>query len=266
VLRRRPGHRHDHRAVGKLNIDGVGALVSGGASGLGLATVKALSARGARVVMFDLPSSDGAAIAAELAGVSFVAGDVREEDDIAAAVAAADELRVAVSCAGVGGTRRIVGREGVIPADFFTRVIDINLVGTFNVLRLAAQRMSEQEPIAGERGVIVNTASIAAFDGQIGQLSYAASKGAIVGMTLPAARDLASLLVRVVTIAPGTFDTPLLARLTPEVRAALGEAVPHPRRLGDPGEYGSLVCHIVENQMLNGEVIRLDGALRMPPR
>jgi NAD(P)-dependent dehydrogenase (short-subunit alcohol dehydrogenase family) len=249
-----------------MNISGLSALVSGGASGLGLATVRALSSRGAKVVMLDLPASDGAAVAGSMENTVFVPGDVRDEKDVRAAVDAAGDLRVAISCAGVGTGRRILGREGVIPMDLFARVVEVNLYGTVNVLRLSAERMSALEPIDGERGVIVNTASIAAFDGQIGQLSYAASKGAIVGMTLPAARDLASLMIRVATIAPGTFDTPLLARLSPDVRAALGDAIPHPRRLGRPDEYASLACHIIENQMINGEVIRLDGALRMPPR
>jgi NAD(P)-dependent dehydrogenase (short-subunit alcohol dehydrogenase family) len=173
---------------------------------------------------------------------------------------------VAVSCAGIGVSRRIVGRDGVFPLGDFTRVIDVNLVGTFNVLRLAAERMSTLEAVDGERGVVVNTASIAAFDGQIGQVAYSASKAAIAGMTLPAARDLASHLIRVVTVAPGTFDTPLLATLSEEVRTSLGNAIPHPRRLGRPDEFAGLVRQVLENPMINGEVIRLDGALRMPPR
>lgn len=198
--------------------------------------------------MFDLPTSDGPVVAESIENVTFVPGDVRVESDVQDAVAAAGELRLTISCAGVGGSRRIGGREGVFPLDLFTRVVEINLFGTFNVLRLAAARMSTLDPVDGERGVVVNTASIAAFDGQIGQLSYAASKAAIVGTPPPAARDLASHLVRVVTIAPGTFDTPLLERLSPEIRTALGEAVPHPRRLGRPDEYASLVCHVIHNR------------------
>jgi NAD(P)-dependent dehydrogenase (short-subunit alcohol dehydrogenase family) len=249
-----------------VNIYGVSALVSGGASGLGLATVRSLSAAGARVTILDLAASNGAGVAGSMDNVAFVPGDVRDESNVRNAIEAAGELRVAVSCAGIGVSHRIVGRNGVFPLDLFTRVIDVNLVGTFNVLRLAAQSMAVLDPVDGERGIVVNTASIAAFDGQIGQLAYSASKAAIAGLTLPAARDLASQLIRVVTIAPGTFDTPLLATLDSDVKTMLGSATPHPRRLGRPDEYAGLVCHIIENQMINGEVIRLDGALRMPPR
>jgi NAD(P)-dependent dehydrogenase (short-subunit alcohol dehydrogenase family) len=253
--------------------DGV-ALVTGGASGLGLATAKALRAAGAQVVILDLPTSAGAERAGELGeGVRFAAADVRSEADVAAALDVAEELgplRAAVNCAGIGPAHRTVGRTGPFPLPDFTRVIEINLIGTFNVIRLAAERMMRLDPIGGpdgeERGVIVNTASVAAFDGQIGQAAYSASKGGVVGMTLPIARDLASARIRVMTIAPGLFDTPLLAGASEEVRASLGAQVPHPARLGDPAEYAALVAHIVANPMLNGEVIRLDGAIRMAPR
>jgi NAD(P)-dependent dehydrogenase (short-subunit alcohol dehydrogenase family) len=249
--------------------DGV-ALVTGGASGLGLATTKALRAAGARVVILDLPTSAGADRAAELGdGVVFAPADVRSEDEVAGALDAADALgplRVAVNCAGTGNAIRTVGRKGVFPLADFTRIIEINLIGTFNVIRLAAERMVRHDPVGEERGVIVNTASVAAFDGQIGQAAYSASKGGVVGMTLPVARDLAGAQIRVVTIAPGLFDTPLLAGSSDEVRASLGAQVPHPARLGDPAEFGALAAHIVANPMLNGEVIRLDGAIRMAPR
>jgi NAD(P)-dependent dehydrogenase (short-subunit alcohol dehydrogenase family) len=246
------------------------ALVTGGASGLGLATATALRAAGARVVIVDLPSSAGAERAAELGeGVRFVPADVRSESDITAALDVAEELgalRVAVSCAGIGGATRTIGRKGVFPLADFSRVVEINLIGTFNVIRLAAERMVRLDPVGEERGVIVNTASVAAFDGQIGQAAYSASKGGVVGLTLPVARDLASAQIRVMTIAPGLFDTPLLAGASDDVRASLGAQVPHPARLGDPAEYAALVAHIVANPMLNGEVIRLDGAIRMAPR
>jgi NAD(P)-dependent dehydrogenase (short-subunit alcohol dehydrogenase family) len=248
-------------------IEGTTALVTGGASGLGLATAEALAAKGARVVILDLPSSRGAEAAEGLGGGStFVAGDVTSEEDVQRAVDTAGELRVLVNCAGIGPSTRIVGREGPHPLDRFRKVVDINLVGTFNALRLAAQRMSEAELIGDERGVIVNTASVAAFEGQVGQIAYAASKGAIVGMTICAARDLASLGIRVCTIAPGIFDTPLLGTLSEEFRQSLAASVPNPKRLGQPREYGALAVQIVENGYLNGETIRLDGAIRMAPR
>lgn len=250
-----------------MEIAGRGALVTGGASGLGRATVEALASRGASVVIFDLPASAGAELAASLdRRATFVAGDVTSEDDARRAVEAAGELRILVNCAGIGSGARIVGRDGPYPLDKFRRVIEVNLVGTFNVLRLAAARMAALAPEDGERGVIVNTASIAAFEGQVGQAAYTASKAGIVGLTVCAARDLASSKIRVCTIAPGTFDTPLLAGLDDRFKATLAEAVPHPRRLGQPAEYASLACHIIENQMLNGETVRLDGALRMAPR
>jgi len=246
------------------------ALVTGGASGLGLATVKALHEQGASVVILDLPSSNGEVVAKELGDrVRFAAGDVTDEASVVAALDLAESLgplRVTVNCAGIGNAIKTVGKQGAFPLAEFNRVININLVGTFNVLRLAAERIAKTDPIEGERGVIINTASVAAFDGQIGQAAYSASKGGVVGMTLPIARDLASLLIRVVTIAPGLFKTPLLAGLPEPAQESLGKQVPHPSRLGDPAEYGSLAAHIVSNPMLNGEVIRLDGAIRMAPR
>ncbi|MGW1992458.1 3-hydroxyacyl-CoA dehydrogenase [Embleya sp. NPDC001921] len=253
-----------------MRIEGTTALVTGGASGLGLATAELLVAKGGSVVLFDLPSSQGKGVA-ELLGerAVFVPGDVTREDDVRAAMEVADAdgtLAITVNCAGVADAARTVGRKGAFPLDVFARVVNINLIGTFNVLRLAAERMIGHEPVDGERGVIVNTASVAAFDGQIGQAAYSASKGGIAAMTLPIARDLAGLAVRVMTIAPGLFETPLLGSLPEAARASLGAQVPHPSRLGRPAEYASLVAHIVENQMLNGEVIRLDGAIRMAPK
>ncbi|MBM4479174.1 3-hydroxyacyl-CoA dehydrogenase [Prescottella equi] len=246
------------------------ALVTGGASGLGLATVKALHDQGASVVILDLPSSNGEFVAKELGDrVRFAAGDVTDEASVVAALDLAESLgplRVTVNCAGIGNAIKTVGKQGAFPLAEFQRVVNINLVGTFNVLRLAAERIAKTDPIEGERGVIINTASVAAFDGQIGQAAYSASKGGVVGMTLPIARDLASMLIRVVTIAPGLFKTPLLAGLPEPAQESLGKQVPHPSRLGDPAEYGSLAAHIVSNPMLNGEVIRLDGAIRMAPR
>ena len=249
-----------------MRIEGAGALVAGGASGLGAATARRLAGAGARVTIADLNAEKGEALAAEL-GAGFAACDVTDADQVEAAVRAAGELRISVCCAGVGWAEKTAGRRGPHSFEPFQTVITVNLIGTFNVLRLAAAAMLSNEPDGeDERGVCINTASIAAYDGQIGQLAYSASKGGIVGMTLPAARDLAQAGIRVVTIAPGLFDTPLLAGLPEEARAALGEQVPHPHRLGRPDEYGELAAHIVANPMLNGEVIRLDGALRMPPR
>jgi NAD(P)-dependent dehydrogenase (short-subunit alcohol dehydrogenase family) len=244
--------------------------VTGGASGLGRATAEALLAGGARVVLADLPSSAGPEVAAGMGECArFVPTDVTDADSVEAAVAAAGQLgtlRVAVNCAGVGTPGRVVGRQGPMPLAQFESVVRVNLVGTFNVIRLAAAAMAGSEPVGEERGVIVNTASVAAFDGQVGQAAYSASKGGVVGMTLPIARELASSKIRVMTIAPGLFDTPMLAGLPQEARDSLGAQVPHPARLGDPSEYGALVRHIVANPMLNGEVIRLDGAIRMAPR
>ena len=255
-----------------MNPNGKVALVTGGASGLGRATTERLIDAGTRVVIVDLPSSEGETVAKELGdAVRFSPADVTNESEVQAAVdLAADEfggLHVAVNCAGVGFPGRVLTREGT-PNDLdrFEFVVRVNLIGTFNVLRLAAARIAQQEPEDEERGVIVNTASIAAFDGQIGQAAYSASKGGIVGMTLPIARDLSTKLIRCVAIAPGTFDTPMLAGLPEEARQKLAEGIPHPHRLGRPTEFAALVLHIVENPMLNGEVIRLDGALRMPPR
>jgi NAD(P)-dependent dehydrogenase (short-subunit alcohol dehydrogenase family) len=247
-----------------MRIEGAGALVAGGASGLGAATARRLAAAGAQVTIADLNEEAGAALASEL-GARFVPCDVTDEAAVAAAVP--DGVRISVCCAGIGWAEKVAGRRGAHALEPFSRVIGVNLIGTFNVLRLAAAAMLANEPDeGGECGVIVNTASIAAYDGQIGQIAYAASKGGVVGMTLPAARDLASARIRVCTIAPGLFDTPLLAGLPEDAREALGAQVPHPARLGSPDEYGALVAHIVENPMLNGEVVRLDGALRMPPR
>ena len=255
-----------------MKIEGTGALVAGGASGLGAATARLLHERGAAVVIADMNAEKGEALAAELGDrARFAEADVTAPEPVQAAVEAADEaeggLRICVSCAGIGWAQRTAGKQGPHDLEIFHNVIKVNLIGTFNVLRLAAASMIENDPDAGgERGVCVNTASIAAFDGQIGQVAYSASKGGIVGLTLPAARDLAGRGVRVVTIAPGTFDTPLLAALSQEARDELGAQVPFPNRLGDPAEFAALACHAVENPMLNGETIRLDGALRMPPR
>jgi NAD(P)-dependent dehydrogenase (short-subunit alcohol dehydrogenase family) len=255
-----------------MRIEGASALVAGGASGLGAATARALHGAGASVVLCDLSAEKGQELAAELGErASFAEANVMEPESVQAAVeaaaAAAGGLRISVCCAGIGWAQRTAGRQGPHDLELFHNVIKVNLIGTFNVLRLAAAAMVDNEPDqGGERGVCVNTASIAAFEGQIGQVAYAASKGGIVGLTLPAARDLAGRGVRVVTIAPGTFDTPLLAALPDEARQELGAQIPFPNRLGDPGEFAALARHVVENPMLNGETIRLDGALRMPPR
>jgi NAD(P)-dependent dehydrogenase (short-subunit alcohol dehydrogenase family) len=288
-----------------MDIKGTVALITGGASGLGAATARRLFDAGASVVLIDLPSSAGAAFAAELNGASapgaafaaelngasaedagsaagagagptavFVPADVTNEAEVQAAVDAAvalGPLRIVVNCAGIGTPGKVLGRDGVLPLDSFNRVIQVNLIGTFNVLRLAAAAMVSTEPASTdlggpERGVIINTASVAAFDGQIGQPAYAASKGAVAAMTLPLARELARSLVRVVTIAPGIFETPMMAGLPQESQDSLGRQVPHPSRLGRPAEYANLVAHIVENAMLNGETIRLDGAIRMGPK
>lgn len=255
-----------------MQLQGTTALVTGGASGLGRATVEELVAGGANALIVDLSSSDGEMVAKELGdSVRFAAADVTSETDVQAAVGAAVDafggLHIVVNCAGVGWPGRVVNRDGEpLPLEQFQQVIQINLVGTFNVIRLAAAQMVKQEPIGEERGVIINTASAAAFDGQIGQNAYSASKAGVAGMTLPLARDLSSKQIRVMTIAPGTFDTPMLAMLPQQTRDALASAIPHPRRLGKPSEYAALARHIVENPVLNGETIRLDGALRMPPR
>jgi NAD(P)-dependent dehydrogenase (short-subunit alcohol dehydrogenase family) len=253
-----------------MRIEGSGALVAGGASGLGEATVRHLVDRGAAVTIADVNAEKGEALADEL-GLRFVACDVREEDQVEAAVDAAHEadggLRISICCAGTGWAQRTTGSKGPHGLEPFQVILAINLVGTFNVLRLAATAMRENDPDeGGERGVLVQTASVAAYDGQIGQIAYSASKAGIVGMTLPAARDLAQYGIRVMTIAPGLFDTPLLAMLPEDAREALGKSIPFPPRLGLPGEYAQLAASIVENPMLNGETIRLDGALRMAPR
>jgi NAD(P)-dependent dehydrogenase (short-subunit alcohol dehydrogenase family) len=255
-----------------MRIDGSGALVVGGASGLGEASARLLHAGGAEVVIADLNEERGAGLAGELGErAQFVRADVTDPDQVQDAVAAAAALpgglRISVCCAGIGWAERVAGRRGPHALEPFETVIRVNLIGTFNVLRLAAAAILETEPTpSGERGVCINTASIAAFDGQIGQISYSASKGGIVGMTLPAARDLAAGGIRVCTIAPGLFDTPLLAGLPEENRQALGQTIPFPPRLGRPEEYAALAVQIVENEMLNGETIRLDGALRMAPK
>ena len=253
-----------------MKIDNTVALVTGGASGLGLATAQALVRAGAHVGILDLPSSPGLSVQrANSASLTFAPGDVTCTDDVSAALDTLAEygpLRVVVNCAGVGPPGKVLGRNGPLPMADFERIVRINLFGTFNVIRLAAERMSSSDSVDGERGVIVNTASAAAFDGQIGQPAYAASKGGIVSMALPIARELARHQIRVATIAPGIFDTPLLQTLPEDARASLGAQIPHPSRLGDPDEFGALVRHIVENPMLNGEVIRLDGAIRMAPR
>ncbi len=254
-----------------MQIEGAGAVVSGGASGLGEATVRRLHAGGAQVVVADVNAAKGEALAAEL-GIPFVACDVREEAQVQAAVDAAAQadggLRIAVSCAGTGIPIKVASSKGPHPLEAFKVLVDINLVGTFNLMRLAAFSMlSANEPNdEGERGVLINTASVAAFEGQVGQIAYSATKGGVVGMTLPAARDLADKGIRVCTIAPGLFDTPLLGALPEPQRRELGAQVPFPSRLGRPDEYADLAAHIVENAMLNGETIRLDGAIRMAPR
>lgn len=281
-----------------MDIKGTVALITGGASGLGAATARRLFDAGASVVLVDLPGSAGDAFAAELnsrgdapvevhaeapaAGdrqeaankAVFVPADVTSEEQVQAAVDAAvalGPLRIVVNCAGIATPGKVLGRDGVLPLESFNRVIQINLVGTFNVIRLAAAAMAATEPaVTGlggpERGVIINTASVAAFDGQIGQPAYAASKGAVHAMTLPIARELARSLIRMVTIAPGIFETPMMAGLPQEAQDSLGQQVPHPSRLGRPAEYANLAAHIVDNAMLNGETIRLDGAIRMGPK
>jgi NAD(P)-dependent dehydrogenase (short-subunit alcohol dehydrogenase family) len=246
-----------------VRIAGNTFLVSGGGSGLGAATVDMLAASGARVVVADLEGE-----APE--NGRFVETDVTDEESVRAAVDTAAELgglRGAVNCAGIASAEKVLGREGPHPLDSFTKVVQVNLIGTFNVIRLAAEAMSGNDSFeSGERGVIVNTASVAAYDGQIGQVAYAASKGGVVSLTLPVARELARKGIRVMTVAPGIFDTPMMAGLPEDARESLGDQVPFPSRLGKPEEYADLVKHIVENEMLNGEVIRLDGAIRMAPR
>jgi len=253
-----------------MDLAGRAALVTGGASGLGEAAARLLAAGGARVAVLDRNAELGARVASECGGV-FCETDVASESSVAAAIetirATWGALHIAVNCAGIATAKRMLGKEGPIALGEFEKVITVNLVGTFNVCRLAAALMAKNEPDAGgERGVIVNTASIAAYEGQIGQTAYAASKAGIVGLTLPMARELTGLGIRVCAIAPGLFDTPLLRALPEKVRVELGATVPHPARLGDPAEFAALARHIVDNRYMNGEVVRLDGALRMPPR
>jgi len=245
-------------------------IVTGGASGLGGATSRTLAALGGKVVIADVQADKGEALAKELGNATFVKCDVTSEADGKAAVAAAlalGPLRGLVNCAGIAIGEKTVGKDGPHRLDTFMRVINVNLIGTFNMIRLAADAMAKQDAVAdGERGVLINTASVAAFDGQIGQAAYSASKGGIVGMTLPIARDLSRAGIRCMTIAPGIFETPMLLGMPPEVQESLGKMVPFPQRLGKPAEYAALVRHIIENVMLNGEVIRLDGAIRMQPK
>jgi len=254
-----------------MKIAGNAVVVTGGASGLGRASAERLIREGAHVVLADLPVSDGEAVARELGGSTrFVAADVTDEAQMEAVFDAADQLgplRAVVHCAGRGGPIRVVDKNGMPGSlEHYEMVVRVNLIGSFNVLRLGAARMAKTELVDGERGVVILTASVAAFEGQIGQIPYASAKAGIVGMTIVAARDLAGRQIRVCTIAPGTFDTPILARLSDDVRASLANAVPHPARLGQPSEFAMLASHIIENPMLNGETIRLDGAIRMPPR
>jgi NAD(P)-dependent dehydrogenase (short-subunit alcohol dehydrogenase family) len=253
-----------------MNPSGQVAIVTGGGSGLGEATARALAARGAKVALLDVGLARAEQVAAELGGVALKC-DVSGADDAEAAVAEAarqlGEPRILVNCAGIAIALKTVGKDGPHPLDMFRKVVEVNLIGTFNMIRLVAARTGALEPLSGgERGVIVNTASVAAFDGQIGQAAYSASKGGVVGMTLPVARDLARSGIRVMTIAPGIFRTPMLAGLPQDAQDSLGQQVPFPPRLGDPAEYAALALHIVENQMLNGETIRLDGAIRMAPK
>ena len=254
-----------------MELASVRAIVTGGASGLGRATAARFAAAGGRVAILDRPASAGADVAKSLGNAVFTPADVTSADDVARAVETARErlggVNVLVNCAGIGTAMKTFGKSGPAKLEEFTRVVTVNLIGTFNCIRLAAAQMAQNTPgTDGERGVVINTASVAAFDGQIGQAAYSASKGGIVGMTLPIARDLAELGVRVVTIAPGIFETPLLGTLPEPVRASLAKQVPFPSRLGQPDEYAALACHIVTNVMLNGETIRLDGAIRMAPR
>lgn len=252
-----------------MRTEGAHALVTGGASGLGRATAERLAAAGAAVTILDLPSSTGEQVAAEI-GARFAPADVTQPDQVQAAVELASgggELRILVHCAGRGGPVRLVDRDGNPGSmEIYTAIVATNLIGSFNVLRLAAAAMARADPIDGERGVCVLTASIAAYEGQVGQIGYASSKAGVIGMTLVATRDLASRLIRVCSIAPGVFETPMLARLSPEARDNLGSSVPHPRRLGRASEYAFLAEHLINNPMINGEVVRLDGGLRMAPR
>ena len=254
-----------------MNIEGHSAVITGGGSGMGAATARRLAGAGAKVAVLDRDEASAVAVGAEIGGIGLVcdvshAGAV--EDAIARARDAHGPARICVNCAGIAPAQRIVGRDGPAPLDGFRRVVEVNLIGTFNVMRICAADMASLDPVneTGERGVMIATASVAAYEGQIGQAAYAASKGGLVGMTLPVARDLASLGVRVMTVAPGLMETPMLAGLPGDVRAGLAASVPFPRRPGRPDEFAGLVEHIVANPMLNGSVIRLDGAIRLPPR
>jgi NAD(P)-dependent dehydrogenase (short-subunit alcohol dehydrogenase family) len=251
-----------------MDISGIAAVVTGGGSGLGAATVKALANKGARVAVLDISLDGAKAVAEEIGGLAF-ACDVTQEtaaDTLDEAARAHGTARVLVNCAGIAPAGRTVGKEGALPLAAYAKVINVNLIGTFNMLRLAAQRMAKLDLLSEERGVIINTASIAAFEGQIGQVAYASSKGGVVGMTLPAARDLAASAIRVNSIAPGIFMTPMLMTVSEDYRQSLAAQVPFPSRLGDPAEFASLAVHIIENRMINGATMRLDGALRMGPR
>jgi NAD(P)-dependent dehydrogenase (short-subunit alcohol dehydrogenase family) len=252
-----------------MQLKDLSVLITGGGSGLGEATARAMAAKGAKVAVLDMNKAAAEKVAADIGGIALI-GDVAQEqpvkDAIARTEAAHGVVRILVNCAGLANAIKTVNKNGAYPLDDFKRVVTVNLVGTFNVIRLVAERMQSVPPIGEERGVIINTASVAAFDGQVGQAAYAASKAGVAGMTLPVARDLASLFIRVMTIAPGLFLTPLLLGLPEEAQRSLATQVPHPARLGDPKEYAALAVHIVENAMLNGETIRLDGAIRMAPR
>jgi len=255
-----------------MQLDGAVAFITGGASGLGEATLRQIVVGGGRAVFVDLNDERGQAIASDLGdAVHYVRADVSREDEVQAAIDTAVDafgtIHIVVNCAGIGGPKRTLGRDGPMPLEHFSRIITVNLIGSFNVIRLAAAVVTENEPNSnGERGVVINTASVAAYDGQIGQAAYSASKGGIVGMTLPIAREFSRFGIRVMTIAPGIFDTPMLAALPEKARESLGQQVPFPSRLGQPSEYARLAQHIIENPMLNGEVIRLDGAIRMAPQ
>jgi NAD(P)-dependent dehydrogenase (short-subunit alcohol dehydrogenase family) len=253
-----------------MNMMGLGAIVTGGGSGLGEATAERLAKAGAKVAIIDMNAAAANEVAARIGGLA-LPGDVTDEATMMAALeqaqAAHGPCRALVNCAGIGVAKRVVGRDGPMPLAEFTRVIHVNLIGTFNMMRLAGAQMSKAPPLEdGERGVIISTASVAAFEGQIGQAAYAASKGGITALTLPVAREFAAFGIRVLTIAPGLFHTPLLSALPEEAQRSLGESIPYPRRLGAPEEFASLVAHMVENRFLNGEVVRLDGALRLPPK
>ena len=253
-----------------MNMMGLGAIVTGGGSGLGEASAERLAKAGAKVAIIDMNAAAAAEVAARIGGLA-LPGDVTDEATMIAALeqaqAAHGPCRALINCAGIGVAKRVVGRDGPMPLAEFTRVIHVNLVGTFNMMRLAGAQMSKAEPLEdGERGVIISTASVAAFEGQIGQAAYAASKGGITALTLPVAREFAAFGIRVLTIAPGLFHTPLLSALPEEAQKSLGDSIPYPRRLGAPEEFASLVVHMVENRFLNGDVVRLDGALRLPPK